>query len=72
MSDVSIEVPQEVAEELERRARSQGKSREVVLREALGIPAQNPFEFVAVFSSDEVSARDIDDLLDEHGFGQPG
>lgn len=70
MSDVSVQVPQSIADELERRAQLEGKSLADVLREALALPDQDPFEFVGSFESEEVNASDVDERLAKLGFGE--
>lgn len=70
MSDVSVQVPQAIADELERRAQLEGKSLANVLREVLALPDQDPLEFVGSFESDEVDASDADEALAKLGFGE--
>jgi len=69
MSDVSIDVPKAVAEELQRRAKAEGKTAAELLSDVLNLPTQDPFEFVATFESDEISAANLDAHLTDLGFG---
>lgn len=70
MSQVSIELPSEIADELNRRAAAQGKTPGELLSEVLGLTDNGPFEFVGAFASDEHQARDVDAHLDKLGFGE--
>lgn len=70
MSQVSIEVPSAIADELTRRAAAEGKTPAELLSEVLGLSDSGPFEFVGAFASDDFQARNVDEALLKLGFGE--
>lgn len=69
MSDVSINLPKAVAEELRRRAEAEGKTAAQLLSDVLSLSSQDPFEFVGGFASEDIEAARVDEHLAELGFG---
>jgi hypothetical protein len=71
MTSLTVELDDESAEQLRRRAAREGVAPSELaarlLTEAAAEP--DPFDFVGSFDSDVLGARDADDFLAERGFG---
>lgn len=68
---MTVELPDDLAERIQMRAKSQGRSLSEVIAEALGtVLDENPFEFVAAFGSSEVTGADADAFLRRENFGE--
>jgi hypothetical protein len=71
MVPFTIELDDDAAEQLRRRAEREGvapaKLAARLLAEVTGEP--DPFDFVGSFESDTLGARDTDGFLHAHGFG---
>jgi len=71
VTEMTVELPDDLAQRLEQRAQAQGRSLSEVIAEALGAALdENPFEFVAAFGSDEVRGASADEFLLRERFGE--
>ena len=71
MTSLTVELDDDAAEQLRRRADREGVSpAELATRLLVAAAAEpDPFDFVGSFESDVLGARDTDAFLSEHGFG---
>jgi len=70
VAEVTVELPDEVAEQLSRRATAQGRSANDLIAEAVRTAlAQDPLGFIASFESSEVTGADASDFLERERFG---
>lgn len=70
VTSFTVELDEMAAERLRRRAQREGVGvAELAGRLLAEASKQDPFEFVASFSSSVLGANDVDGFLDEHGFG---
>lgn len=69
MSEITVTLPSEVADDLERRARRDGltvhEAAVVALREYL---THDPFEFVGMAPSDDITGAAADEALERYGY----
>lgn len=71
MTSLVLQLDDDAAERLSRRAEREGiEVTELAQRLLAEASEQDPFEFVGSFSSDVLGARDVDQFLDDHGFGR--
>lgn len=71
MSVVRVSLPQDVADDLERRAKRDGVSLEEAAAAALRqFLAHDPFEFVGITRSKTITGERADEALNEFEFGR--
>jgi len=71
MTEMTVELPDDLAERIQMRAQAEGRSLSEVIAEALGtVLDENPFEFVAAFGSTEVTGASADAYLRRENFGE--
>lgn len=71
MTSVVVQLDDDAADRLRRRAKREGIEMAELARRLLAAASeQDPFEFVGSISSDVLGAQGVDEFLGEHGFGR--
>ena len=71
MTSVVVQLDDDAAERLRRRAAREGiEVAELARRLLAEASEQDPFEFVGSISSDVLGARGVDEVLEEQGFSR--
>lgn len=70
MTSVVVQLDDDAAERLRRRAKREGIEMTELARRLLAEASEpDPFEFVGSISSDVLGAQGVDEILEEDGFG---
>lgn len=71
MTSVVVQLDDDAAERLRRRAKREGIEMAELARRLLAEASeQDPFEFVGSVSSNVLGAQNVEEFLEEHGFGR--
>ena len=71
MASVVVQLDDDAAERLRRRAKREGIEMAELARRLLAEASeQDPFEFVGNVSSDVLGAQGVDEFLEQHGFSR--